>query len=73
MSTGFYRAAFGSMLITLFSRCALCPRVQIMADRCSSGILSCPIVFRLPLPRLAGVTAILCLLLGRSGAPAKTP
>ena len=35
-----------------------------MAVRRSSGVLSCSPTFGLPLPRLAGVTLILCLLLG---------
>ena len=47
------------MLNTLFNRCA-----QVMADCRSVGVLSCPIAFRPPLPRLAGVTRIRCLLFG---------
>jgi len=37
-----------------------------MTVRRSSGVLSCSPTFCLPLPRLAGVTSILCLLLGRN-------
>ncbi len=59
MSAGFYRAAFGSIENTLFNRCA-----QVMADRRSVAVLSCPIAIRPPLPRLAGVTRIRCLLFG---------